>query len=160
MSGQRYVCFVRLYEHVHVCGCVCMYTDRCNTMSICVGAPVCICIGKRASTCKAGGAGAAATVMVVMADATLGWLGVPLCRLHNIHVRFGCMDNANVQQSNSSAASRVCTMADAAVLAASLLDRGTCFHALHHAAVDVPVVAPAVYMAIDICDGPYPPVPG
>ena len=69
------------------------------------------------------------------------------------------MDNANVQQSNSSAASRVCTMADAAVLAASL-DRGTGFHALNHAAVDVPVVAPAVFVALHISDGPYPRVPG
>ena len=136
-----------------------MHTDRCNTMSICVGTHVRICIGKRASTCKAGGAGSAATVMVAMADATLGWLGVPLCRLHNIHVRFGCMDNANVQQSNSSAASRVCTMADVAVLAISLLRRAG-HHTLDHAAVYVPVVAIAVYMVIDISDGPCPPVLG
>ena len=71
-----------------------------------------------------------------------------------------CLDNANVHQSNSSAASRVCTMADAAGLVASLLDRFTSRHTFDHAAVDVPVVAPAVYMASDITDDPFPAVLG
>ena len=50
-------------------------------------------------------------------------------------------------------------MADAAVLAISL-ERRAGLHALDHAAVYVPVVAMAVYMAIDISDGPYHPVLG
>ena len=50
-------------------------------------------------------------------------------------------------------------MADAAVLADSL-ERPAGLHALDHAAVYVPVVAPSVYMAIDISDGPCPPVLG
>ena len=52
------------------------------------------------------------------------------------------------------------TIVSAAGLGASLLDRGTSLHTFDLAAVDVPVVAPAVYVALVISDGPYPPVPG